>query len=103
MAKEMNNPIVLGMCMTMRHDWGLDKRPGDLTSGMHQAERERLYDEMYQLYEHNVMPHLVKLNETGETMATEIETLRAENARLMSELRFARDQVQTYQNNGNFY
>lgn len=89
MVRAMDNPIVLGMCMTARHDWSLDRMPGDLTSGMHEAERQRLYDQMYQLYEHSVKPV--------------IEKLEAENARLMSELVFTQDQVRRYQNNGSFY
>jgi hypothetical protein len=99
----MDNPIVLGMCATARHDWGLDKKPGELTSGLHPAERQRLYDEMYQLYKHNVLPEICKLKYEIDGMIDEVATLKAENAKLMSELRFARDQVQSYQNNGNFY
>lgn len=100
---ERNNPIVIGMCSTTRHDWGLDKRPGDLTSGMHQSERDRLYDTMDQLYYHNVRPVIQKLEGELDALTDEVEKLKAERDKLLSDLRFAQDQVQRYQNNGNFY
>jgi hypothetical protein len=36
-------------------------------------------------------------------LTDQVATLKAERDKLMTELRFARDQVQTYQNNGRFY
>jgi hypothetical protein len=82
----MNNKIVLGMCLTSRHDFGL----------MSEADAQFLYKEMYQLYEHNVKPVIEKLESELDEMTDQIEALQRE-------LRCERDKVQTYQNNGHFY
>ena len=54
--------IINDMCMTYRHDYGLDKLPGDppWTAGMTPEERKGLYATMSQIYEHNVAPLLEK-------------------------------------------
>jgi hypothetical protein len=82
----MNNKIVLGMCLTSRHDFGL----------MSETDAQFLYKEMYQLYEHNVKPVIEKLESELDEMTDQIEALQRE-------LRCERDKVQTYQNNGHFY
>ncbi len=51
--------IITDMCYTWRHDYGLDKHPNDMfvgliTSGMTKEEREFLYNQMAQLYEHHI-------------------------------------------------
>jgi hypothetical protein len=51
--------IITDMCYTWRHDYGLDKLPNDMfagliTSGMTAEEREFLYSQMAQLYEHHI-------------------------------------------------
>lgn len=51
--------IITDMCYTWRHDYGLDKHPSDMfsgliTSGMTAEEREFLYSQMAQLYEHHI-------------------------------------------------
>jgi hypothetical protein len=58
---------------------------------------------MDQLYRHNVLPVISALEYEIDGMTDEVATLKAERDKLMAELRFARDQVQTYQNNGRFY
>ena len=52
--------IINDMCMTYRHDYGLDKLPGDppWTAGMTPEERKGLYATMSQIYEHNIKPLL---------------------------------------------
>lgn len=52
--------IITDMCMTYRHDYGLDKLPGDppWTAGMTPDERKGLYTTMSQIYEHNIEPLL---------------------------------------------
>ena len=52
--------IITDMCMTYRHDYGLDKLPGDppWTAGMTPDERKGLYTTMSQIYEHNTEPLL---------------------------------------------
>lgn len=54
--------IINDMCMTYRHDYGLDKLPGDppWTAGMTPEERKGLYATMSQIYEHNIEPLLEK-------------------------------------------
>lgn len=54
--------IINDMCMTYRHDYGLDKLPGDppWTAGMTPEERKGLYATMSQIYEHNIAPLLEK-------------------------------------------
>jgi hypothetical protein len=96
------NKIVNGMCTTSRHDFGLDKVEGSLSSGMTEAERDSLYREMNQLYYHNVLPVISALEYELDGMTDEIATLKAENTKLLNELRHERDLVQRYQNNGQF-
>ena len=50
--------IIIDMCYTYRHDFGLNKDPSDPSwvSGMTQAERDGLYKTMEQLYEHHILP-----------------------------------------------
>lgn len=51
--------IITGMCYTWRHDYGLPKQPDDgflglITSGMTDSERQSLYNQMEQLYNHHI-------------------------------------------------
>lgn len=50
--------VIYDMCMTYRHDYGLDKLPTDppWVAGMTKEEREGLYRTMEQLYEHHIAP-----------------------------------------------
>lgn len=51
------------MCYTMRHDYGLDKYPGEWGSGMTDDERRALYQQMAQLYDHYIDPLVTEINE----------------------------------------
>jgi len=52
------NEIITEMCMTYRHDYGLQKSPEDppWVAGMTDNERLGLYKTMEQLYEHHIKP-----------------------------------------------
>jgi hypothetical protein len=52
--------IIYNMCMTFRHDYGLeiseDDRMYTLNSGMTRSEREELFHTMAQVFDHNIAP-----------------------------------------------
>lgn len=48
--------IVTDMCLTMRHDYGLLFDPMNPTSGMTEFDRQALYNQMSQLYDHHISP-----------------------------------------------
>jgi hypothetical protein len=50
--------IIMDMCYTYRHDYGLDKDPNDPSwlSGMTPDERKGLYDTMAQIYDNDIKP-----------------------------------------------
>jgi len=50
--------IINDMCMTYRHDCGLDRLPEDppWTAGMTTEERKGLYNTMAQIYDNNIAP-----------------------------------------------
>ena len=55
--------IILSMCYTWRHDYGLEKMehdgPGGLvTVGLTKQERERLYKQMAQLFDNDIAPYM---------------------------------------------
>lgn len=52
--------IITSMCYTMRHDYGLDKHPDDaaFVAGMVEREREALWNQMAQLFDNNIAPHM---------------------------------------------
>lgn len=52
------------MCITYRHDYGLDKKPEDppWVAGMTESERKGLYETMAQLYDNNIAPNMVLKN-----------------------------------------
>ena len=60
--------IITSMCYTWRHDYGLDKEPdssflGLITSGMTELERQSLYKQMEQLYNHHIQPLVDEITE----------------------------------------
>ena len=62
------NKTVESMCLTMRHDFGLDKPIGDdfasqVASGMTDQERDALRRNMAQIYEHHIQPLEERVNE----------------------------------------
>ena len=48
------------MCLTVRHDYGLDKHPDDapFVSGMTGSERKALWRQMAQIFDNNIWPHM---------------------------------------------
>jgi hypothetical protein len=50
--------IIMDMCYTYRHDYGLDKDPNDPSwlSGMTPDERKGLYETMAQIYDNDIKP-----------------------------------------------
>lgn len=60
--------IITSMCYTARHDYGIVKDPehknlrsefvDSLSSGMHQREREQLWQEMAQIFDNSIAPHM---------------------------------------------
>jgi hypothetical protein len=66
--------IINNMCMTYRHDYGLviseDDRMYTLNSGMTEREREALFNDMAQIFDHNfanVLEDYRKVNQ-GESI-----------------------------------
>lgn len=55
--------IITNMCYTYRHDFGLEKTPGDsfahsLSSGMTADERQHLWNTMAQIFDNDIAPHM---------------------------------------------
>jgi hypothetical protein len=52
--------IIIGMCYTYRHDFGLRKEEGgkSLSSGMTEQEAKTLYKQMEQIYNNDIEPIL---------------------------------------------
>jgi hypothetical protein len=50
--------IITDMCMTYRHDYGLNKLPSDPSwcAGMTPEERKGLYDTMAQIFDNDIQP-----------------------------------------------
>lgn len=68
--------IITSMCMTFRHDYGLEKSEGDnfsskLSSGTTQVEREFLWKQMSQIFDNDIAPHMkfIKPRLTSEERA----------------------------------
>jgi hypothetical protein len=56
--------IITDMCMTYRHDYGLDRKPEDppWVAGMTPDERKGLWNTMAQIYDNNIAPNMVLKN-----------------------------------------
>ena len=52
--------IITSMCMTYRHDYGLDKHPDDASfvSGMTGSQRKALWNDMAQIFDNDIWPHM---------------------------------------------
>jgi hypothetical protein len=54
--------IINNMCLTFRHDYGLEINEDDkmytLNSGMTKREREELYSDMSQIFDNDIAPHM---------------------------------------------
>ena len=68
--------IINNMCLTFRHDYGLviseDDRMYTLMSGMTEREREALYRDMAQIFDHNFAPALEEYRKVNEGEAITI-------------------------------
>lgn len=57
--------IITNMCYTYRHDYGLDRVISDgtctelSTAGMTNKERESLWNQMAQLFDNCIAPHMI--------------------------------------------
>lgn len=62
--EQRKNQIINDMCLTWRHDYGLRLPEGDpFSSGMTDKERQALYRDMAQLFEHHIEPILKERDE----------------------------------------
>jgi hypothetical protein len=52
--------IITEMCYTVRHDYGLIKGSYDplMSSGMTYNERDELFQQMAQIFDNNIAPHM---------------------------------------------
>jgi hypothetical protein len=53
--------IITSMCYTWRHDYGLDKDPENtfvFGSGMTVEERQSLWNQMAQIFDNDILPHM---------------------------------------------
>lgn len=52
--------IITSMCLTYRHDYGLDRHPDDaaFVAGMTGSERKELWNKMAQIFDNNIWPHM---------------------------------------------
>lgn len=52
--------IITSMCLTWRHDYGLDKHPDDapFVAGMLPRERKELWNRMAQIFDNDILPHV---------------------------------------------
>ncbi len=49
--------IIMSMCYTYRHDYGIEKMPGDpMGAGTTEKERMAIYDTMVQIFENDILP-----------------------------------------------
>lgn len=74
--------IIHDMCMTYRHDYGLDRDPSDppWLAGMTPDERKGLYNTMEKIYDHHIAPiveHYNTLN-NGSSVVLPVDKEHAE-------------------------
>jgi hypothetical protein len=52
--------IITSMCYTYRHDYGLDRHPDDaaFVAGMTGSQRKALWNQMAQIFDNNIWPHM---------------------------------------------
>jgi len=50
--------IIMDMCYTYRHDYGLEKIDGIISSGTSQEERKYIYGIMKQMFENCIEPYM---------------------------------------------
>lgn len=67
------------MCLTWRHDFGLDKLEGcDFCSGMTDKEREHLRGQMGKLFDHHFAPAMAAVTAERDRLREENETLESQ-------------------------
>jgi hypothetical protein len=61
--------IITNMCYTYRHDYGLDKQPGDppWCAGMTPKERQGLRQTMAQIFDNDIAPYMDFKNDQSRT------------------------------------
>jgi hypothetical protein len=78
--------IINNMCLTFRHDYGLviseDDKMYTLMSGMTEREREALFNDMAQIFDHNFATSLEEYRKVNEGEAITIPK-SAEHAKAM--------------------
>lgn len=51
--------IIIDMCYTWRHDYGLEKHPEEfIPCGMNDVERRILWDKMAQIFDNSIQPYM---------------------------------------------
>jgi hypothetical protein len=78
--------IIHNMCLTFRHDYGLliseDDRMYTLNSGMTAREREALFNDMAQIFDHTFAPTLEEYRKVNEGEAITLPKSK-EHAKVM--------------------
>lgn len=79
--------IIHSMALSYRHDYGLQKLPGDpsWTAGMTEEDARMLYKTMEQIYNNNIEPLLKEFNDLREGRAVQVPQSK-EHAALMLKL-----------------
>jgi regulator of replication initiation timing len=74
---DFKKKTVLGMCMTWRHDFELEKRTHAFGScGTTEEERANLIQRMSQLYEHHVAPYVAENERLERKNSNQAETIK---------------------------
>lgn len=50
--------IIRSMCLTYRHDYGLEKIPDSISSGTTEEERKFLWQQMSQIFDNDIAPFM---------------------------------------------
>lgn len=59
MTCKTREEVITSMCYTFRHDFGINKLEGDLiSSGMTDTDRQALWLDMAQLFDHDIAPYM---------------------------------------------
>lgn len=53
--------IITSMCMTYRHDFGLDRHPDDaaFVSGVTGSQRKAIWNQMAQIFDNDILPYMI--------------------------------------------
>lgn len=77
--------IIYDMCMTYRHDYGLRKLPSDppWTAGMTEEDAKSLYKVMEQIYNNDIAPMLMELEDLREGRRVQLPKSKDHAAMMM--------------------